>query len=390
MYREVKDGEILTVNQVKNVLRNEFPHADIQGILGVHSEYDEKRKAGATFYKKTGLGPLPQALFNGVPFNSEEMDAAKLETIILQRIMDATGFFQRAVFMGLLNDHMDAIDFLMDQCNVVSRINPTILGNEKRYLNFISAAVPFGAHDFSTFSFLDSQDKSAIISENMPYLTKKDVIYAVTIWIAADFDKPSGRRLLSNALKHLKTSSRIRLGILNNPASKITEDTTIIAKGILAAFLTQKNSNIRNFLSKITKEEIASSLATGAKIKKFLVGMDDNTFEKKYNTLGVDIIKTHQMFCQEVLRLLPGQMAVVSNGRILGPLNESEFYAEDFHLLEKITLGTTAEKIKAIVKEMGISSRRGSDLIMKVDALLSSLPKMDVRQHVEFLKEQHR
>lgn len=58
--------------------------------------YDQ---AGATFYKKTGLGPLPQALFNGVPFNREEMDAAELETVILQRIIDATGFFQRAVFM---------------------------------------------------------------------------------------------------------------------------------------------------------------------------------------------------------------------------------------------------------------------------------------------------
>lgn len=58
--------------------------------------YDQ---AGATFYKKTGLGPLPQALFNGVPFNREEMDAAELETVILQKIIDATGFFQRAVFM---------------------------------------------------------------------------------------------------------------------------------------------------------------------------------------------------------------------------------------------------------------------------------------------------
>lgn len=44
--------------------------------------------------------------------------------------------------------------------------------------------------------------------------------------------------------------------------------------------------------------------------------MDDSTFEKKYNTIGMDIIQTHQMFCQEVLKLLPGQMAVVSNGRV--------------------------------------------------------------------------
>uniref|UniRef100_A0A672UAU3 UDP-glucose ceramide glucosyltransferase-like 1 n=1 Tax=Strigops habroptila TaxID=2489341 RepID=A0A672UAU3_STRHB len=390
MYHEVKDGNVLTVNHVKDVLRREYPHADVQSILDVDSEYDEGRKAGATFYKKSGLGPLPQALFNGVPFNRKEMDAAELETIILQKIIDATGIFQRAVFMGLLNDHINAMDFLMDQHNVVSRINPTILGAEKRYIHFRSTSVPFDVDDFSTFSFLDSQDKSAVISDSMKYLTKKDedVLYAVTIWIVADFDKPAGRRLLSNALKSLKTSSHTRVGILNNPSSKIREDNTAIARGILTAFLTQNNSNLKSFLSKLSKEETAKSLAAGTKIAKFLVpGMDDNTFEKKYNTLGLDIIKTHQMFCREVLKLLPGQMAVVSNGRVLGPLDENEFYAEDFNLLEKITYSTSAEKIKAVVKEMGNSSK--SDLIMKIDALLSSLPKTEMRQDVELLKEQH-
>ncbi|KAF1667223.1 UDP-glucose:glycoprotein glucosyltransferase 2, partial [Aptenodytes patagonicus] len=112
------------------------------------------------------------------------------------------------------------------------------------------------------------------------------------------------------------TSSHTRVGILNNPSSKIKEDNTAIARGILTAFLTQNNSNLKSFLNKLTKEKAAKSLAAGTKIAKFLIpGMDDDTFEKKYNTLGLDIIKTHQMFCQEVLKLLPGQMAVMSNGR---------------------------------------------------------------------------
>ncbi|XP_050188411.1 UDP-glucose:glycoprotein glucosyltransferase 2 isoform X1 [Myiozetetes cayanensis] len=392
MYHEVRDGSVLTVDDVKDVLRSEYPNADVQSILGVHSEHDEGRKAGATFYKKSGLGPLPQVLFNGVPFNRDEMDVEELETVILQRIIDATKFFQRAVFMGLLNDHMNAIDFLMDQNNVVSRINPTILGAERRYIHFRPTSVPFDAEDFSTFSFLDSQDKSAVISDNMKYLTRKDedAVYAVTIWIIADFDKPSGRQLLSNALKSLKTSSHIRVGILNNPSSKIKESNTAIARGILTAFLTQSNSNLKSFLSKLSKEETAKSLAAGTKITKFLIpGMDGNTFEKKYNTLGLDLIKTHQMFCQEVLKLLPGQMAVMSNGRVLGPLDENEFSAEDFDLLEKITYSTSAEKIKALVKQMGNSSKSGSDLVMKIDALLSSLPKTETRQDAELLKEQH-
>ncbi|XP_060089594.1 UDP-glucose:glycoprotein glucosyltransferase 2 isoform X2 [Heteronotia binoei] len=336
MYHEVKDGGVLSVAHVKLVLRREFPYADMQDILGVHSDYDDKRT-------------------------------------------------------GQLNDHKDAVDFIIEQQNVVSHIHEKILSTEKRYLNFISLPVPVDMEDYATFSFLDSQDKTVVLSDSMNYVTRKDedVIYAVTVWIVADFDRPDGRQLLSNALKHLKTSSQVQFGIVNNPASKITKDNTLIARAIMAAFLTQKNTSLRSFLDKIVKEETAKSLARGTKIKKFFVlGMDDDAFEKKYNTLGVDFIRAHRIFCQEVLKLLPGQMAVVSNGRVIGPLHENEFHTKDFDLLEKVTLSSAAMKIKTLVKEMGLGSKRGSCLVMKVDALLSSLPKTEARQDVEFLKEQ--
>lgn len=391
MYREIKDGDVLSLDHVTRVLRSKFPHANMREILGYRSEYDEKREAGATFYKKTGLGPLPQALFNGVPFNRKEMNVAELGTS-LHKMVDATEAFQRAVFMGLLNDHKDAVDFIMEQQNIVSHINDKILDTKKRYLNFITPSVPIDTNDLSTFSFLDGHDKTFVVSENMKYVTKKDedIIYSVTIWIVADFDKPDGRQLLLNAMKHLKTSSHIRLGIVYNPSSKITEDNTLVARAILAAFLTQKNASLKNFLGRIVKEETAKSLAMGTKIKTLLVpGMAEDSFEKKYHTVGIDMIQAHQIFCQEVLKLFPGQMAVVSNGRIIGPLHRNEFNADDFDLLEKVTLNSAAAKIKTTVKEVGVGSKRGSDLVMKVDALLSSLPKREGHKNVEFPKEQH-
>lgn len=54
---------------------------------------------GALFHRKCGLGSLPLALFNGIPLNPDEMDPDELEAVILQRIMDTTTAFQRAVFM---------------------------------------------------------------------------------------------------------------------------------------------------------------------------------------------------------------------------------------------------------------------------------------------------
>ncbi|XP_017806856.1 UDP-glucose:glycoprotein glucosyltransferase 2 isoform X2 [Papio anubis] len=392
MYQKVKkDQNILTVDNVKSVLQNTFPHANIWDILGINSKYDEERKTGASFYKMTGLGPLPQALYNGEPFKHEEMNIKELEVAVLQRMMDASVYLQREVFLGTLNDRTNAIDFLMDRNNVVPRINSLILHANQQYLNLISTSVTADVEDYSTFFFLDSQDKSAVIAKNMYYLTQDDdsKISAVTLWIIADFDKPSGRKLLFNALKHMKTSVHSRLGIIYNPTSKINEENTAISRGILAAFLTQKTRFLRSFLGQLAKEKTATAIYSGDKIKTFLIeGMNKNAFEKKYNTVGVNIFRTHQLFCQDVLKLRPGEMGIVSNGRFLGPLDE-DLYAEDFYLLEKITFSNLVEKIKDIVENMGINSNNMSDFIMKVDALMSSLPKRASRYDVTFLRENH-
>lgn len=44
MYHKVKNQSILTVDNVKNVLQNKFPHVNIWDILGIHSRYDNERK----------------------------------------------------------------------------------------------------------------------------------------------------------------------------------------------------------------------------------------------------------------------------------------------------------------------------------------------------------
>ncbi|XP_076401678.1 UDP-glucose:glycoprotein glucosyltransferase 2 isoform X1 [Peromyscus maniculatus bairdii] len=390
MYEEVKGHRVLTVDNVKNILQNKSPYADILDILGPHSKYDRRRTAGTSFYKMTGLGPLPQALYNGEPFDLKEVSTEELKGAVLGKMMDAFVYLQRDVFMGTLNDEINAIDFLMDKNNVVPRLNSLILHTEPQYLNLLSSSVTADIEDFSTFSFLDSQDKSAVIAESMQYLTQEDpVISAVTLWIIADFDVPSGRKLLLNALEHMETSVHSRLGIIYNPTSKINEENTVISRGILAAFLTHKNSLLRRFLRKLAKEETAEAIYSGDKIKTFLImGMDKNAFEKKYNTVGVNTFRTHQLFCQDVLQLQPGKTGIVSNGRFLGPLLE-EFYLEDFHLIEKITFSNSIEKIKDIVENMEINSKHMSNLVMKIDALVSPLPVRASRYNVTLLKENH-
>uniref|UniRef100_A0A452VMW1 UDP-glucose ceramide glucosyltransferase-like 1 n=1 Tax=Ursus maritimus TaxID=29073 RepID=A0A452VMW1_URSMA len=292
MYQKVKNDKILTVDNVKSVLLNLFPDANIWDILGIHSKYDNDRKEGASFYEMTGLGPLPQALYNGELFKLEQLNSEELETNVLHRMMDATINLQREVFMGTLNDRTNVIDFLMEKNNVVPRVNPLVLHTKWQYLNLISTSGKI----ILPYTFY----KCLLSCECF----KDDVISSVTLWIIADFDKPSGRKLLLNALKFMKTSVHSRLGVIYNPTSKINEENTAISRGVLAAFLTQKNSFLRNFLRKLAKEETATAIYSGEKIKTFLTEVSMNIF------------RTHQLFCQDVLKLRPGEIGIVSNGKV--------------------------------------------------------------------------
>uniref|UniRef100_A0A665TLF1 UDP-glucose ceramide glucosyltransferase-like 1 n=1 Tax=Echeneis naucrates TaxID=173247 RepID=A0A665TLF1_ECHNA len=383
LYNKVDVGDTLSVDTLSAYLKKKFPKANAERIIGKESEYDDKRKDGALFYKKSGLGALPLALFNGVPLSQDEMDPEELETIILQRIMDTTTAFQRAVFMGQLTEGSDVVDYLMEQANVVPRMNPLILGTDRKYLDFTAA--PDDWEDTTMFSFLDSRDKTAVMAKRMKYFknSDEDGMSTLTIWIVGDFERASGRKLLLNALKHLqKASPGVRVGVINNPSGKPSEDNTVLYRAIWASFLTQKNKATADFVQKLLKEESSQLLQQGTKIKELLMqGMNVDAFEKKFNTLEVDFIHSQQLFCRDILKLGPGERAVISNGR-----EQEDFTVEDFHLLEKITLSGSAEKVKATVKQMGM---KASDLVMKVDALLTAAPKGEVRRDVHFSKDSH-
>ncbi|KAF7709852.1 UDP-glucose:glycoprotein glucosyltransferase 2 isoform X2 [Silurus meridionalis] len=394
MYDKVDAGDSLSVDTVTAYLKKKFPKANAAKILEVDSSYDEKRKAGAVFYRKSGLGALPVALFNGVPLSSEEMDPDELETVLLQHIMDSTNFFQRAVFLGQISEGTDVVDFLMEQPNVVPRINPLILSPDRNYLDFTASPVADDWDDSTMFSYLDFKDKTAAVSKRMKYLTKHDeeMVYGVTFWIVADIERVSGRRILLNALKHMKSSgSSSRVGVINNPSEQPTEDNSRLYRAIWASLLTQSSKNTLDFTLKLLKNETVQLLERGTKIKDLLLKvMDQDAFEKKFNTMESGFLHSQQRFCREVLKVKAGHTAVVSNGRILGPFAEDdEFGTDDFHLLEKLTLSTSAEKIEAKVKQMNLPPKNACDLIMKADALLSAAPRTEARKEIKFVKDKH-
>lgn len=54
---------------------------------------------GRAYYEQTGVGPLPVVMYNGVPYQREQLDSDELETVTMQKILETTSFYQKAVYL---------------------------------------------------------------------------------------------------------------------------------------------------------------------------------------------------------------------------------------------------------------------------------------------------
>ncbi|XP_037601585.1 UDP-glucose:glycoprotein glucosyltransferase 1 [Cebus imitator] len=364
IYNKVRTGEKVKVEHVVSVLEKKYPYVEVNSILGIDSAYDQNRKIIVQICFT--LPPQP-------PF-----------------------FF----LQGELPHDQDVVEYIMNQPNVVPRINSRILTAERDYLD-LTASNNFFVDDYARFTTLDSQGKTAAVVNSMNYLTKKGMsskeiyddsfIRPVTFWIVGDFDSPSGRQLLYDAIRHQKSSNNVRISMINNPAKEISYENTQISRAIWAALQTQTSNAAKNFITKMAKEGAAEALAAGADIVEFSVGgMDFSLFKEVFESSKMDFILSHAVYCRDVLKLKKGQRAVISNGRIIGPLKDSElFNQDDFHLLENIILKTSGQKIKSHIQQLRVEEDVASDLVMKVDALLSAQPKGDARIEYQFFEDRH-
>uniref|UniRef100_A0A8C5ATF2 UDP-glucose glycoprotein glucosyltransferase 1 n=1 Tax=Gadus morhua TaxID=8049 RepID=A0A8C5ATF2_GADMO len=306
MFNQVVPGGRLSVGDVVKVLEKRYPYVEVSSILGADSSYEANRKEGRGYYSQTGLGPLPVVMYNGMPFQREQLDPDELETVTMHKILETTTFFQRAVYLGELATDHDVVDFMMNQPNVVPRINPRVLDTNNFFVD-----------DYARFSTLDTKQRSTAVANSMNYMTKKDdgFVRPVTFWVVGDFDQPSGRQLLYDAIKHMKSSNNVRLGMINNPSAAVTPEGSRVARAVWAAMQTQTANNAKNFITKMAKEDTARALEAGADIRSF-AGMDMDLFQSAYDGPKLDFLLSHSVYCSHALKLRRGQRAVVSNGRV--------------------------------------------------------------------------
>ncbi|XP_071798762.1 UDP-glucose:glycoprotein glucosyltransferase 1-like isoform X1 [Asterias amurensis] len=391
------DEDEVTMENLMTVFNKMFPGEDPEDVFGPGGDYDDRRQDGKTYFDRTGLGSLPQVMMNGVPYSSKQLQPEEFEESVVTSVLTATPDIQRAVYRGKITDRTVMVDYLMTQANVMPRLNPRILSADTKLLDLTAKPVDTSSLTLTTFQSLSRNEKVASITNSMKYLTKRDDVSLrpVSMWIVCDLETAEGRTLFSNGVKYMKTSNAVRIGLISN-ADTTGKGSQWLARAVQAALQTQTRNHAKLFVQKLIKEENYLSMDRGdTKVQDYEVnGMNMEDFLKQFEDKKANFLKIQRSFCENVLNLLPGQRAIIANGRVFGPLSEDEHFKEDdFVLAEKLILQTSAANIKSKMEKLSshfsTSGDSLSDLTLKVDALLASNSRQEGRKEVVFWKDKH-
>ncbi|XP_078741871.1 UDP-glucose:glycoprotein glucosyltransferase 1-like, partial [Lampetra fluviatilis] len=189
----------------------------------------------------------------------------------------------------------------------------------------------------------------------------------------------------------MRSSTGVRVGVVNCAAGDAVGP---VGRAVWAALETQSGTHAKNFVAKTLRPEAWLQLQQGgeAALNNLLIhGMEKQLLLDALHAERATLaLEAQALYCRSVLGVQASGRAVVCNGRVVGPLSTNEtFNQEDFQLLEKVTRATSADNILAMVQRSGETGARASDLVMKVDALLSAAPKGDARAEVKFADDRH-
>lgn len=112
------------------------------------------------------------------------------------------------------------------------------------------------------------------------------------------------------------------------------------------------------FVNELTVDSLQSQcfrLTLKRLLQKFNLsfqGVDLTELSEALREDSIELLKVQQLYCRQVLNVPAGARAIVTNGRILGPLEQMEkFTLDDFSLLERYSMNSYGDKILQTLKK---------------------------------------
>ncbi|XP_009780014.1 UDP-glucose:glycoprotein glucosyltransferase isoform X1 [Nicotiana sylvestris] len=374
------------------------PPQDTLLKLEKEHSFKELSEESSLFVFKLGLAKRRCCLlFNGLVHDPTE-DA------LMNAMNDELPRIQEQVYFGHINSHTDILEKFLSESGV-QRYNPQIIAEGKVKPRFISLSAIILAED----SFLN----------DVSYLHSTETIddlKPVTHLLAVNMASKKGMRLLREGIHYLMAGTTTgRLGVLFNsvldphsPSSlfmkvfQITASSYSHKKGVLE-FLDQICSFYEHdyihassagtesseaFLDKVFELANSNGLSSKA-LKSALSGLSDEKLRMHLNKVGT--------FLFGQVGLEYGANAVITNGRVIGLVDDTTFLSHDLQLLESLEFKQRIKHVVEIIEEVKweeidpdmLTSKFISDIVMSVSSSISMRDRSSEGARFELLSAKY-
>ncbi|MCP9263039.1 UDP-glucose:glycoprotein glucosyltransferase [Dirofilaria immitis] len=376
--QSVSPKDVLSYFQVK------YPDHDPNDVFGSNSNYDNGRAIGHKFLRDSGLGLTPKVLLNGIVLDDSDITSDHFEETIMMEIMRVTSRLQKAVMEKRLKDQDNVMNWILSQPEVMPRINKLILDSplspDALYLDLTSIQKCTNTSPAHYYK-LPPKEQNQCMLKRMRYITRTEEMrtHFSTVWVVSDLETAEGRLLAYNAIKHLKHSYTMRVAIINNPKdieAATTSGSVTMLVNLASRLLIPRQ--MKSFITKLVKEEIVSKLLNKQITLDDLAVNDMNmtVFYKESRQINSEEIIADAKYSRRILDLRPGQLALVVNGLLIGPLGNGQVLdVEDMELIDKLILLRGGKIIGDYMEKWKIRTRHGesSDMVMRSMALIGSI-----------------
>ncbi|KAK9286489.1 hypothetical protein L1049_014887 [Liquidambar formosana] len=374
------------------------PPQDILLKLEKEQTFNELSRESSLFVFKLGLSKLQCCLLmNGLVYDSSEDALVNAMNEELPRI-------QEQVYYGHINSHTDVLDKFLSESGI-HRYNPQIIADGKVKPRFISLSTSI-------------VERESVLNE-ISYLHSPETIddlKPVTHLLATDVTSRKGMKLLHEGIRYLIGGTKnARVGVLFSAKPSGDSASLLFVKVFeITASSYGHKKKVLDFLDQLCSfyehEYMLTSSMDAERTQAFIDkvieladanGIPSKGYKSALSEFWVDKLRNHlnkvAQFLYRKLGPESGANAIITNGRVMLPIDESAILSHDLHLLESVEFKQRIKQIVEIIEEVKwedidpdmLTSKFISDVVMFVSSSMAMRDRSSESARFEVLNAKY-
>ncbi|ESR45074.1 hypothetical protein CICLE_v10000024mg [Citrus x clementina] len=402
------DDDALEIHHVEGAFvetilpKAKTPPQDMLLKLEKEKTFMDQSQESSMFVFKLGLTKLKCCLLmNGLVSESSEEALLNAMNDELQRI-------QEQVYYGNINSYTDVLEKVLSESGI-NRYNPQIITDAKVKPKFISLASSFLGREteLKDINYLHSPETV-------------DDVKPVTHLLAVDVTSKKGMKLLHEGIRFLIGGSKgARLGVLFSASREADLPSIIFVKAFeITASTYSHKKKVLEFLDQLCsfyeRTYLLASSATADSTQAFIDkvcefaeanGLSSKVYRASLPEYSKGKVRKQLnkevQFLHRQLGVESGANAVITNGRVTFPIDESTFLSHDLSLLESVEFKHRIKHIWEIIEEVNwqetypdidpdmLTSKFVSDIILFVTSSMAMRDRSSESARFEILSAEY-